>query len=94
MTRRNFLVEVLGVDGSARAAAGGALLVAGAAWILGGSGGPDLVRGAEANSRINIGLVGCGGRGKWIAELFKKHGGYNVAAVADYFVDRTNEAGE
>jgi myo-inositol 2-dehydrogenase / D-chiro-inositol 1-dehydrogenase len=55
---------------------------------------PDLLRGAEANSKINIGLIGCGGRGKWIADLFQKHGGYNFVAVADYFQDHADEAGE
>ena len=54
---------------------------------------PALIFGAEANSKINLGLVGCGGRGKWIAKLFQEHGGYHVAAVADYFEDRVNEAG-
>src|ERR1035441_6158230 len=54
---------------------------------------PDLVRGAEANSKINIGLIGCGGRGKWIADLFQKDGGYNFVAVADYFQDHADEAG-
>src|SRR5512140_1922562 len=48
---------------------------------------PELVRGAEANSKIDIGLIGCGGRGKWIADLFNKNGGYNIVAVADYFAD-------
>jgi myo-inositol 2-dehydrogenase / D-chiro-inositol 1-dehydrogenase len=55
---------------------------------------PGLVWGAEANTKINIGLVGCGGRGKWIAELFQKHGGYNFVAVSDYFQDRVDEAGQ
>jgi myo-inositol 2-dehydrogenase / D-chiro-inositol 1-dehydrogenase len=55
---------------------------------------PQLVRGADANGKINLGLVGCGGRGTWIADLFRKHSGYNVAAVADYFPDRANQAGE
>jgi len=55
---------------------------------------PELLRGAEANSKINLGLIGCGGRGKWIANLFQKHGGYNFVAVADYFQDHTDEAGE
>jgi predicted dehydrogenase len=55
---------------------------------------PALVKGSEANSKIDIGLIGCGNRGKWIADLFQKHGGYNVVAVADYFGDRTDEAGE
>ena len=54
---------------------------------------PELVRGAAANSKVNLGLIGCGGRGKWIAELFKQHGGYNVVAVADYFQDRIDSAG-
>jgi myo-inositol 2-dehydrogenase/D-chiro-inositol 1-dehydrogenase len=55
---------------------------------------PGLVRGYGANSKVDLGLIGCGGRGTWIAELFKQHGGYNVVAVADYFKDRTDSAGE
>jgi len=55
---------------------------------------PQLVRGAGANSKVNLGLIGCGGRGTWIAELFKQHGGYNVVAVADYFQDKIDSAGE
>lgn len=54
---------------------------------------PELVHGAEANSKINLGLIGCGGRGTWIADLFAKNGSYNVAAVADYFQDRVDVAG-
>jgi myo-inositol 2-dehydrogenase/D-chiro-inositol 1-dehydrogenase len=55
---------------------------------------PQLARGAEANSKIDIGLIGCGNRGKWIAGLFQKHGGYNFVAVADYFQDHVDQAGE
>jgi predicted dehydrogenase len=55
---------------------------------------PGLVFGAEANSKIDIGLIGCGQRGKWIADLFIKNGSYNLVGVADYFADRVNEAGE
>lgn len=55
---------------------------------------PGSAKGAEASSKVNIGLIGCGGRGKWIADLFAKHGGYNVVAVFDYFEDRANEAGD
>jgi myo-inositol 2-dehydrogenase/D-chiro-inositol 1-dehydrogenase len=54
---------------------------------------PELVRGAEANSKIDIGLIGCGNRGKWVADLFQKNGGYNIIAVADYFQDHADEAG-
>jgi predicted dehydrogenase len=55
---------------------------------------PQLVRAAAENAKIEIGLIGCGGRGKWIADLFEKHGGYKVVAVADYFHDHANEAGD
>jgi predicted dehydrogenase len=55
--------------------------------------GPELVRGAEANSKLNVGVIGCGGRGAWIAELFAKNGNYNVVAVADYFADRVEAIG-
>jgi len=55
---------------------------------------PELVGGAEANAKIDIGLLGCGGRGKWIADLFRKHGGYNLVAAFDYFQDRVDEAGQ
>jgi myo-inositol 2-dehydrogenase/D-chiro-inositol 1-dehydrogenase len=52
------------------------------------------VRGSEANSRITLGAIGCGGRGTWIADLFQKHGGYQIAAVADYFPERAKEFGD
>lgn len=55
---------------------------------------PGLVCGSEANSKINLGIIGCGGRGIWIADLFIKHGGYNVVAAADYFQDKVNAFGE
>ncbi len=55
---------------------------------------PELIRGTGANSRITLGLIGCGGRGTWIADLFKKHGGYEVVAGADYFQDRVDAFGE
>jgi myo-inositol 2-dehydrogenase/D-chiro-inositol 1-dehydrogenase len=49
--------------------------------------------GSEASSRLALGVIGCGGRGTWIADLFQKHGGYEVAAAADYFQDRVDEFG-
>ena len=48
---------------------------------------PELVRGSAANSKVSLGLIGCGGRGRWIADLFQKHGGYNLVAAADYSPD-------
>ncbi len=43
--------------------------------------------------KIKLGLVGCGGRGKWIANLFRAHGGYDIHAVADYFPQVADVAG-
>lgn len=54
---------------------------------------PELVRGSTQNSTISLGIIGCGGRGRWIADLFRKHGGYQIAAVADYFPERAEEVG-
>jgi myo-inositol 2-dehydrogenase / D-chiro-inositol 1-dehydrogenase len=54
---------------------------------------PELVRGSQANSKIKIGLVGCGGRGGWIAGLFRQHGGYEFVGTADYFPERAAGAG-
>jgi myo-inositol 2-dehydrogenase/D-chiro-inositol 1-dehydrogenase len=55
---------------------------------------PSLVHGTEANSKIKLGIIGCGMRGKWITDLFVKHGGYEIFAAADYFQDRADELGE
>lgn len=55
---------------------------------------PEWVFGAAANSKLEIGVIGSGGRGKWIANLFEQHGGYKVVACADYFQERVDELGE
>jgi myo-inositol 2-dehydrogenase / D-chiro-inositol 1-dehydrogenase len=44
--------------------------------------------------KIKIGFVGCGGRGGFVAEIFKENGGFEFAAAADYFEDRVNAFGE
>lgn len=54
---------------------------------------PALLGASQANSKIDLGLIGAGGRGKWIADLFLKNGNYNLVAIADYFPDRADEAG-
>ncbi len=56
--------------------------------------GPDLVRGADANSRVTVGWVGLGGRGGWIADHVGKHPGFQITAVADYFPEVAQAAGE
>jgi len=55
---------------------------------------PGPAREAESDAKISVGLVGCGGRGTWIADLFLKNGHYSLAAVADYFPDKAEAAGE
>src|ERR1022692_3780646 len=55
---------------------------------------PSIVFGAEANSSLEIGLIGCGGRGSWIADLFAKSGSYRFVACADYFQDKVDATGE
>ena len=52
------------------------------------------VSGTEANSRIEAGCIGLGSRGKMIAGMLEKHGGYQITAVADYFADVADTAGE
>jgi myo-inositol 2-dehydrogenase/D-chiro-inositol 1-dehydrogenase len=54
---------------------------------------PQAARTYAANSKVKFGLLGCGGRGTWIADLFVKHGGYEMYAVYDYFQDRADAAG-
>lgn len=50
------------------------------------------VRGLTANSKVELGLTGCGGRGIWIARLFEQHADFKVVALHDYFKDRIAEA--
>ena len=50
--------------------------------------------GAAAAKKIKLGVVGCGSRGTWISNLFLKHGGYTIHAVADYFENVAQRAGE
>jgi len=54
---------------------------------------PSLIRGAQANSAMELGMIGCGGRGTWIARLFQKTGKYRLVACADYFQDRVDAFG-
>lgn len=51
---------------------------------------PSVVFGTGSNSKIELGLIGCGGRGNWIASLFNDTGKYRFVACADYFEDRAN----
>jgi len=49
---------------------------------------PETVFGSTANSAVELGVVGCGGRGKWIANHFQQTGEAHIVAIADVFDDR------
>lgn len=49
---------------------------------------------ATFQRKIKLGVVGNGGRGCWIANLFKRHGGYEMWAVADYFQQVADGCGD
>jgi len=55
---------------------------------------PSMVFSAEANSKIEIGLIGCGGRGSWLGPLFEETGLFRWVACADYFQDKVDKFGE
>ena len=63
--------------GFLKAAAGGVLILK-----------PETVFGSQANSTVEVGLVGCGGRGNWIGEFFPEYAGARIVALAD--VVKTN----
>jgi myo-inositol 2-dehydrogenase / D-chiro-inositol 1-dehydrogenase len=61
--------------------------------LSGGAGGilllkPETVFGSAANSAFTVGIIGCGGRGNFIGELFIEHAGARVVALSDAFRDR------
>jgi myo-inositol 2-dehydrogenase / D-chiro-inositol 1-dehydrogenase len=83
-TRREFLKHSAAVATAAPLAGMSAALAA--EQLAGAQKAPD--------RKIKLGLIGCGGRGPWLCDLFKKHGGYEIHAVADYFPDLADRAGD
>jgi predicted dehydrogenase len=55
---------------------------------------PQTVFGYQANSTVEVGLVGCGGRGNWLAPFFPDHAGARVVAVADVIKTRLDATRE
>ncbi|MBW7989445.1 MAG: Gfo/Idh/MocA family oxidoreductase [Planctomycetes bacterium] len=55
---------------------------------------PSSVSGTGANSRIEAGCIGLGSRGRMIAGMLERHGGYQITAVADYFANVAEAAGK
>jgi predicted dehydrogenase len=54
---------------------------------------PATAFGSQANSAVEIGLIGAGGRGSWLMSFFTGQAGARVTALADAFVDRLETAG-
>lgn len=79
---------------------GGALTVAASASSLAALPGlaaessPPESKPVEFKRKIKLGIIGNGGRGAWIANLFQKHGGYQMHAVADYFPEVADKCGD
>jgi len=44
---------------------------------------PKRVFGSEANSTVEVGIVGCGNRGNWIGPFFPEFAGARIVALAD-----------
>jgi predicted dehydrogenase len=44
---------------------------------------PQTVFGSQANSTVEMGLIGCGGRGNWLAPFFPEFTGARIVALAD-----------
>jgi hypothetical protein len=49
---------------------------------------PETVFGTQANSAVEVGLIGCGGRGNWIGAFFPEFAGARIVALADVMRDR------
>jgi myo-inositol 2-dehydrogenase/D-chiro-inositol 1-dehydrogenase len=49
---------------------------------------PSTVFGTQANSALELGVIGCGGRGNYIGGFFVEYAGARVVALADPFRDK------
>lgn len=63
----------------------------GAAALTLAASAPTLLNAAEP-PKLTFGLLGCGGRGTWVAKLANHHGGFQCVAVHDYFQDKADNA--
>lgn len=86
MTRRTF------IDRTTTAAA--LPLLSAATGSLAQETTPKPAANSPVGRKLRIGVVGLGGRGSWIAKLFKEHPGYEIAAAVDYFEETANAVGD
>lgn len=54
---------------------------------------PATVFGSQANSAVEVGLIGCGGRGNWIAPFFPEYTGARIVALADVIQEHLDSTG-
>jgi myo-inositol 2-dehydrogenase / D-chiro-inositol 1-dehydrogenase len=54
---------------------------------------PATAFGTQANSAVELGMIGAGGRGNWVGNFFVEQAGGRFTALADAFVDRLETAG-
>jgi myo-inositol 2-dehydrogenase / D-chiro-inositol 1-dehydrogenase len=87
-SRRHFLGGLLGAAATAPMASLAAAEPAAAAPSPAPAAPPSFDR------KIKLGVVGNGGRGAWIAGLFRDHGGFDLWSVADYFPAVADACGE
>src|SRR5262245_33928339 len=66
---------------SAGAAGAGILLVT-----------PEIAFGSRANSTLQLGMIGCGGRGSSVAEAFVTRAGVRMSGLADLFQEQLDKA--
>lgn len=52
---------------------------------------PELASGSQANSALRLGIIGCGGRGNFVLDKFKKVTNSKLVALADPFPDNAEE---
>ncbi|UCF16224.1 MAG: Gfo/Idh/MocA family oxidoreductase, partial [Phycisphaerales bacterium] len=55
---------------------------------------PSAVKAFAANSRVEVGCIGLGGRGRLIARMLSEHEGFQITAAADYFPNVAQSVGE
>jgi predicted dehydrogenase len=53
---------------------------------------PETAFGTQANSAVEVGIVGCGGRGVFIGGSFQEFAGARIVALHDAFQDRVGAA--
>ena len=74
MKRREFITKIAG---AAAAVSGGTALASGPAFSSG--------RISGANDRVNVALIGCGGRGRLVSNLMREVPGVDFVAVCDVY---------